>query len=243
MTVPGAARHVRRLLVSMLKGGAGKTTTTVMLALALSRRGYKVVVVDADTRTQGSTDWFNLLRAAGTHTGIVQVSWRGKDADGPLGKFAKKQEEQHDPDVVIIDTGGEAPDVFMSAALYADRLITPVGPEIAELRRMPATLQAVAEIDDHSPIVMSALLTRVHHLSVGKGAAREARQLLDGTLAQEEERDGVPPEQRQGFDIFVQETEIPRVASKYSDVWGTAPDDLGAYDRLADELELEWKDQ
>ena len=227
-----ARKRVLRLLIATLKGGSAKTTTAVLLALALGRKGYKVVGICADTRSQGLSDWRNLMTERGIEVPITMITWRGEDEDGKLSRFASKAEREHDADVVIIDTGGEHPDVFMSAALYADRLISPVGAMIAELRRLPATEDAAAEINEGGhEIVMSVLLNRVP--SIGKGAAREARSFIDGTDLRGGDEDA--------YDMHVLQAEIPRDASKYADVWGTDPDDLAMYKVLADEIEQDWR--
>lgn len=228
--LPG--RRVLRLLIATLKGGSAKTTTAAMLAFALARKGYKVVAICADTRSQGLSDWRNLMVERGHAASVTILTWRGEDEDGKLSRFAAKTEREDDADVVIIDTGGEHPDVFMSAALYADRLISPVGPMLAELRRLPATEEAAAEIHENGhPIVMSVLLNRVP--VIGKGAANAARNFIDGTdLA-----DGQPD----AFDMHVLATEIPRDASRYADVWGSEAADLGRYSDLADEIDADWK--
>lgn len=230
MSSTSLAPSVLRLLVATLKGGPAKTTTSVMLSFYFARRGYRVVLIDADTRTQGTTDWKNLMladqRAGGEPVpeDLVILSWRGSDLDGKLSKYAQAAEAQYSADVVIIDTGGEAPDVFMSAALYADRLLSPVGPKKGELRRMYATSEAAAEIAESSPLLMSVVLTRVHPSAIGKGAAAEARDFL-----------------RYDLDLYVQETEIPDVASRYGDIWGTVPLNLGVYEKLGAEIESNWK--
>lgn len=217
-------RDVRRVLISTLKGGPGKTTTTLLLALGWARRGRRVVTIDADTRSQTLTAWCRRAEAAGQPVPVTVVTWRGRDQDGELVTAARRAEVEHQADVVLIDTGGEQPDVFMSGCLYADRLISPVGPMPAELDRMHATVEAASVIDStkRDGLLMSALLTRVP--SPGKGAAAEARAYLADPG---------------GLDLHVMGVEISRHLGLYADVYGTIPASIGEYDQLVDELEAE----
>jgi chromosome partitioning protein len=45
---------MRKIAVSLSKGGVGKTTTAVSLASGLARAGYKVLLIDTDTQGQTS---------------------------------------------------------------------------------------------------------------------------------------------------------------------------------------------
>ena len=45
---------MRTIAVAMTKGGVGKTTTAVNLSHGLAQRGYRVLLVDADTQGQCS---------------------------------------------------------------------------------------------------------------------------------------------------------------------------------------------
>ena len=45
------------IAVTNLKGGVGKTTITINLAVCLSQRGYKVCIVDTDSEQRSSIKW------------------------------------------------------------------------------------------------------------------------------------------------------------------------------------------
>lgn len=233
---------VLRVMISALKGGIAKTTTTIMLAMALAEMGYRVVVLCMDPKSQGSRDWFRKATALaqqgmGRPVPFALESWESVEASGRPAKWARLQEERHsDAQVFLADTGGESPDVFASLAQWADEIMTPIGSERAELARMHATYDAAAEIAENRnrPLLISALLTRVPQ--PGRGSAEDARDMLDGTLWKQEEEAGVPEELREGLEMHVRETEINRNKSTYSDVYGTVPDSLGAYVKLAQEI-------
>lgn len=201
------------LVIAILKGGARKTTSAMMLAFELSRRGIEVLVVDADPKTQGVTDWATQIYASGEEMPCHVVQWA--PSLGLLVPFILKSQRETGAAVVLVDVGGEMPEVLAQAVAIADRVISPIGAERGELGRVPAT----AAVVDAAGVPMQMLLTKVP--VPGQGAAREARELLVSQLRRE-----------------VLATETPRNIALYADVWGTIPESTGAYAALADELEL-----
>jgi AAA domain len=203
--------HTRPLwVVSMLKGGTRKSTTAMMLAFGLASRRHDVLVIDADHGTQGVTDWATRVYAAGSELPFHVVQWTPRL--GLLVPFIQQQVSETLAGRVLVDVGGEAPEVLRQVVLMATMVISPAGPEQGELARLPAT----AEIVRATGVPQAVLLTRVP--AVGRGAARDAR--WDLTDA--------------GYDVLG--AEIPQNRERYADIWGTVPQDLGAYDVLADEL-------
>lgn len=199
----------RTWLIATLKGGTRKTTTAILLAFALAERGFNVLVIDADYGSQGVTDWGSKVYAAEGELPFDVAQWT--PALGLLVPFIQKQAKSTEADIVLVDVGGEAPDVLSQVTMIADRVISPVGAEEAEISRLPATRSLIP-----AGVPMSVLLTRVPF--PGKGASAAARR--DVTAA--------------GFSVL--ETEIEQNRTRYADVWGTVPTDLGAYKALADEL-------
>lgn len=216
-------QQVLRLLISTLKGGPGKTTTAILVAIGFARRGHRVLVIDADNRTRGALDWTEEAVRLEYQVPYVLAVWH--DHDGPLSDFASRMERDHQADVVIIDTGGEQPETFVFGCLYADRLLCPVGPMRGELRRMVETYRHARAVDERSPLLMSALLTRVPQ--AGRGKAKIARDDLASTDAS--------PDTPYSLGIHVMATEITRNVA-YDEFHGIIPDDIGEYDDLVDEL-------
>ena len=197
-------------VIAMLKGGTRKTTTTMELAFGLARRSRDVLVIDADWRSQGVTDWGSKVYAAGGELPFDVSQW--SPALGLLVPFVQQQARRLQPSHVLVDVGGEDPEAVAQIMMIAKRVISPVGPEEAETSRLPATRMLV----EPSGVPMSVLLTRVP--SPGKGLAAGARRGI--------ERGG----------LHVLATEIEHNRDRYANVWGTVPEDLGAYDPLTDEL-------
>lgn len=202
--------HIPIWVIAMLKGGARKSTTAMMLSMALAKLGEDVLAVDADHGTQGVTDWATRVYAAGGELPFHVVQWTPRL--GLLLPFVQQQQRETGARRIIVDVGGEAPEVLRQIVLAAAFVIAPAGAEQGELSRVPATDSIVRP----SGVPMAVLLTRVP--TPGAGSARDARRDLTA--------DG----------HRVLSTEIEQNRDRYAHVWGTVPDDLGAYDRLADEL-------
>ena len=200
------------LLIATLKGGVRKSTSAMMLAFAYARRGYEVLVIDADSGTQGVADWSSKVYAGGDELPFHVVQWT--QSLGLLVPFVQAQARETKATIVIIDVGGEAPEVLRQAAILADLAVSPTGAEQGELGRIPATAAVLA--DTKTP--MRVLLTRVP--SPGRGVAQAARATLTEA----------------GFSVL--QTETPQDRETYAHIWGTVPAQLGAYDPLADELDL-----
>lgn len=155
-----------RLSVTNLKGGAGKTTSAVYLAVALAAQG-RTLLIDADP--QGSA-----------------LSWSETAGDFPLPVVAApvKDLQKRVPqlavgyDHVVIDTPPGELAITRSAMLAADTVLLPIPPSMMDLDRLRPTLELLAEIEGmHEPQVY-CLLTRVRRGTRSSRAAREVLQEL-----------------------------------------------------------------
>lgn len=208
-----------RIAIGALKGGAGKSTTAVLLALAWSLRGVSVLLVDADPRSQTATAWTRRAAASGHPAPFALVTWPG---DGSLARACAGAREHTQAAVVLVDCGAESAGALADVCGWVDRLIVPTGPMAAELDRVPQTATVAAGADalrGDDGLLLSALLTRVPRPAVG--AAADARAWLTGQ------------------DIHVMRTEVPRSLTIYADGYGRMPRYPGAYTQLAAELAAE----
>lgn len=123
------------ITVAQQKGGAGKTTITAHLAVALSQRGRRVAVVDIDP--QGSlTQWHKMReeRFGEGYTGLTFASvsgWR-------VGSEVARLKKQHD--FIFIDSPPHMETEARTAIRNADLLVVPVQPSPTDLWATQATL-------------------------------------------------------------------------------------------------------
>jgi chromosome partitioning protein len=111
--------------VGNTKGGVGKTTLAVQLALARALAGRDVLMVDGDR--QGSAQMAIAVRAeAGRTPGLACVQY----PDGAVLR-AQVQRQRAKYDDVVIDAGGRDSTALRAALILSDRLIVPFLPRSA----------------------------------------------------------------------------------------------------------------
>ena len=121
------------------KGGSGKSTVAMHVAVALMKAGQRVATIDLDSRQKSFTHYIENRRAWAkhakldlelpTHFCIARVEGH-KVADNEIAEFsafAKAVETlEHTHDFVVIDTPGHDSYLMRLAHSMADTLITPL---------------------------------------------------------------------------------------------------------------------
>lgn len=129
------------IAVTNQKGGSGKTTLTMTLAGTMARRGYRVLVVDADA--QGTATQY---AAAAPDDMPFPVTVSGLAAAGDkIHREIRKQLDSHD--IILIDCPPAVDAVTpQSALLVADLALIPMIPSPADLWAAAGTRQLVERI-------------------------------------------------------------------------------------------------
>lgn len=115
------------------KGGTGKTTTTLGLAVAAVNAGYSTAVLDLDPQTNAA-NWKDRREAANPAVESIQP--------GRLRQTLKAAEE-NGADYVFIDTPGKSDTAAIEAARVADLVLIPVRPQIFDLETLWAVRDAL----------------------------------------------------------------------------------------------------
>ena len=140
------------------KGGVGKSTLAVSLAVEWSARGRRVLVLDADP--QGTaTAWAELRAAEGLKGPTVLAV--GDNVRSVLLEVVR------DWDVVLVDTAGRQSKRVIAALRESDLVLmpcTPAGPDVWALHETIETVREVQAIRDElraAIVVNSATKTKL----------------------------------------------------------------------------------
>ncbi len=169
---------MRKIAVSISKGGTGKTTTAVNLAAGLARAGYKTLLVDTDTQGQVS-----LILGVQASAGLAEVAegvlnpvdavietrpslWLLSGGSGLTGMkrlITRKEfggehtiaealaplENQYD--YVILDTAPGWDALTIATLFYATDLLCPVSLEAMALQGLVEFAKRIESIQSYRP--------------------------------------------------------------------------------------------
>jgi chromosome partitioning protein len=201
-------------VIGLLKGGTGKTTSAMMIALHYALEGRRVIVLDGDQTSQSAYDWYKLANKRDEQLPFEVERFPFQDE---IAEHIGELRDTHD--VIIVDAGGGNSTYFEEAVSAADVLLMPLAPTEAEARRLPATLKSAAHAAERNTRGVLVLVTLV-----------KAR---DNTNEPKEWR-----EQLQADQFPVTDTYVP-MRVLYSRAYGHLPAEVGPYADLVAEIEKE----
>jgi len=134
------------IVVSNVKGGVGKTTTTMYLAAAAVARGYDpVLLVDSD-RQASSAEWFDASPVEGVEL-----------VEAPSERTVARAMERHDG-LAVVDTPPGDERIVRAAIERADVVVIPSRAGGVEYTRVAATLEMVPRGTPFGVVICSARL-------------------------------------------------------------------------------------
>ncbi|AEY66561.1 MinD/ParA family protein [Clostridium sp. BNL1100] len=163
-------KRAKVITVTSGKGGVGKTNVTVNLAIALSQRGYRVVIIDADLGLSnidvvfGIVPKYTMLDCIKNGKGLLDILCDGpgniKFISGGSGVqelinldkssleifMANMSLLDHIADYILIDTGAGLSDTVMNFVMSADEVVLVVTPEPTSITDAYALVKTVSNI-------------------------------------------------------------------------------------------------
>ena len=157
------------LTVGGIKGGTGKTTIAVNLAILRALAGFDVLLVDADEQ-QTSADFTalrNERREGGA--GYTLVTLSGASVRTEVLKLRRKYED------VIIDAGGRDTASQRAALTVSDALVIPFVPRSFDVWTLEPVAALVAEMRAVNPVLEAvSILNRADARGGDNAAAADA---------------------------------------------------------------------
>lgn len=128
------------ITVGNIKGGVGKTTLAVNIAIERVLEGHSVLLVDADE--QGTASTFSEVRAEALgDTQYQTVKLHGKAVRQQGRALAENY------DFTIIDCGGRDTGGLRASMTFTDKLIIPLAPRSFDLWAIDQMAELVDEVD------------------------------------------------------------------------------------------------
>jgi chromosome partitioning protein len=165
------------------KGGSGKSTTALHIAVALMKAGQRVATIDLDSRQQSFTHYIENRRAWAerariklempTHYCVARAegnSMEANEAQEFANFSAAISKIEHSHDVVVVDTPGNDTYLMRLAHSMADTLVTPLNDSFVDF-------DVLATLDPTNFTV-----TGESHYANMVREARRQRRLVDGRL-------------------------------------------------------------
>ncbi len=169
-------QNIRRICVTLSKGGVGKTTTSVNLSAGLALAGYRVLLVDTDTQGQsayvlgqkpraGLTELLTkelspeeciirarknlwLLSGGKSLAGVKRIIDRKSfGAEWTLAEAMKALEHRYD--YVIIDTAPGWDQLIVNVLFYATEVLVPVALEVMPLQGLAEFMKSLGSIQKY----------------------------------------------------------------------------------------------
>lgn len=167
---------IRRICITLSKGGVGKTTTSVNLSAGLALAGHKVLLVDTDTQGQSSyilgkkpraglTELLTkelapeecvmrarknlwLLAGGKSLAGVKRIIDRKSfSAEWTLAEAMKDIEKRYD--YVIIDTAPGWDQLIVNVLFYATEVLVPVALEVMPLQGLSEFMKSLGSIQKY----------------------------------------------------------------------------------------------
>ena len=181
---PAQSGSAHVIVLGNEKGGSGKSTTALHVAVALLKAGQRVATIDLDSRQKSLTHYIENRQAWARRTGTdLQVPHHTCVTLGASMQIAENESSESTEfagvvstleqayDFIVIDSPGTDNYLMRLAHAMADTLISPINDSFLDF-------DVLGSIDPATYAVVG-----VSHYATMVRAARRQRRLLDGVVA------------------------------------------------------------
>jgi chromosome partitioning protein len=163
------------LVLGSIKGGVGKTTLALNIAIALARSGDDVLVVDGDEQRTAAE--FTELREAGRPgaVGYTAIELSGAAIRTQCRQLKSKYTQ------IVIDVGGRDSGSLRAALTVADVVLIPVQPRCFDLWATDRMVDLVAEAREiNGGLRAAAVLNQADAQGKDNGHAKDYIDRIEG---------------------------------------------------------------
>ncbi|MBV8811089.1 MAG: ParA family protein [Acidobacteriaceae bacterium] len=139
--------NAKIVALANLKGGAGKSTTTINLAVAAEQQGIPTAIIDIDPEQQASARWKDGRSAprpevlSAVHTRLPQ----------------SVMDAQRTASLILIDCPALVPAITAEAVKIADLVLIPCRTTVQDLQFLPTTIDIAADKQKPAVILLNAV--------------------------------------------------------------------------------------
>lgn len=155
--------HMKTIAIVSQKGGAGKTTLTVHLAVFSAHAGHNAAVIDLDPQASAA----NWADRRAVELPVVL------SAHASRLSHEMQRVQRTGGDILFLDTAPHSDSTALEAARAADLVLIPCRPAILDLEAIARTLALVHTTGTPVSVVLNAVA------AVGQAAAQATEALLD----------------------------------------------------------------
>lgn len=138
-----------------IKGGSGKTTIAVSLAVLLSQMGRKVLLVDADAQAT-ATEFSRWRTESLGETGFTSIQLAEMQVRNEVRKLSANYDD------IVIDAGGRDTASQRAALIVSDLVIVPFAPRSFDIWTLEQVERLVKEMQIANPDLQAfAILNKV----------------------------------------------------------------------------------
>lgn len=173
-TAPWGGIKLKTIVVLGQKGGSGKTTLTINLAVAAAHRGLRVCILDTDPQ-RSTSQWFakRVLNRVDENLSVTQKI-TARSCVASLAQEELSVCRRARMDIVLIDTPPHSTPTATRLAHSADLVVVPCRPAAMDMGTIEATGKIIDASGANSVLVLSACPPRCHESYEARDALQRA---------------------------------------------------------------------